>query len=331
MTIVYARAARITPPRAVLLLALFAGCSSSPPPSAPRAPEAARSVERSPAERAFDHPAAIPVAEAARRAPTFDKYWYQGLAELSRYRLTQQRYGQAHDGELTLIFVTEPFLTGPQVKHEGGPGEDISALKLHSHRHFYTGVYPYHIHTTAFIPARGQGGALKVALTATEWCGVVYAQLNRLASGWRVRSHSYFQAEGDADTTVADAIVEDSLLPRLRRDPATLPVGELPAVIPSLTFLRLLHRPIKPARAIAARVDAPAPDPADPSTKRLARYTITYPEHQRTLTLRYDPVHPYTIHTIEEEAPDLTGKRVVTTARLERGVMLDYWARHGAQ
>lgn len=313
----------------LLAFLLIAGCSNPPP-----TPSGAETTSRSSApkhtpktalSRAFDHPAAIPAADMARRAPTFQKYWYQGLAELSRYRLTQQRYGQAHEGELVLIFVTEPFLRGRQVKHEHGPGEDVSVLKLHSHRHFFTGVYPYNILTTAFVPAQGDEGALKVAFTTTEWCGVVYAQLNRLASGWRVRSHSYFQAEGDEDTTAPEAIVEDGLLSRLRRDPASLPVGELPAVIPGLTYLRLLHKPIRPTRAIARR-EPPAPRQG----VQLASYVIEYPELRRTLTVRYAPAFPHTIHAIEETAPDLTGAVVTTTARLDRSVMLDYWARHGA-
>ena len=36
----------------------------------------------------------------------FGDYWYQGKAELSRYDLKQVRYGEIHQGDAVLIFVT---------------------------------------------------------------------------------------------------------------------------------------------------------------------------------------------------------------------------------
>ena len=40
---------------------------------------------------------------------SFDKYWYDGKAEISSYKLKQGRYGEIHRGTASLIFVTEPF------------------------------------------------------------------------------------------------------------------------------------------------------------------------------------------------------------------------------
>ncbi len=81
----------------------------------------------------------------------FDSYWYQGKAELTRYALRQARYGETHDGEVVLIFVTEDFLPKLQVKHEAGDAADaISVLKLNAYRRFYTGIYPYTVMTSSF-------------------------------------------------------------------------------------------------------------------------------------------------------------------------------------
>ena len=66
-------------------------------------------------------PESLPTPEAfAEEHGAFADYWHQGVAELTRYRLRQARYGEVYDGEAVLIFVTEPFLPDAQVKHEHG-------------------------------------------------------------------------------------------------------------------------------------------------------------------------------------------------------------------
>ena len=37
----------------------------------------------------------------------FRDYWYNHGAELSRFTLQQMRYGEIHDGDAILVFVTE--------------------------------------------------------------------------------------------------------------------------------------------------------------------------------------------------------------------------------
>lgn len=41
----------------------------------------------------------------------FRDYWYNGQAEISRYKLEQVQYGAVNPGEVILIFVTEDFRT----------------------------------------------------------------------------------------------------------------------------------------------------------------------------------------------------------------------------
>src|SRR5947208_4024310 len=77
-------------------------------------------------------------------AQKFKEYWYKGKAELDRYSLTQARYGQTHEGEAVLIFVTEPFLKDKQVKYEHGVSKErLNVLKLNFTKRFFTGIYPY--------------------------------------------------------------------------------------------------------------------------------------------------------------------------------------------
>ena len=146
----------------------------------------------SPARSSLD----LPTPESfAKEHASFDTYWYQGSAELSRYTLRQARYGEYHDGEAVLIFVTEDFLPGPQVKQERGESPAaISVLKLNAYRRFFTGIYPYTLMTSSFTPASIESSrTLKVSSSMQEWCGNVYSQINRRADGLRVQLHSYFQ------------------------------------------------------------------------------------------------------------------------------------------
>ena len=52
---------------------------------------------------------AAPTASAPVAAPSFEKWWHDGKAELDGYRVTVQRYGQPRSSRAVAIFVTEPF------------------------------------------------------------------------------------------------------------------------------------------------------------------------------------------------------------------------------
>ncbi|HEY6064603.1 MAG TPA: hypothetical protein VIY96_00515, partial [Thermoanaerobaculia bacterium] len=107
---------------------------------------------------------AEPVRRPAGGDDPFGRYWYQGKAELTRYKLDQARYGEMHPGEAVLIFVTEPFLPDRQVKLErGDPSRGVTVLKLNFVRKFFTGMYPYSLMTSTFTPVEPAGArALKV-------------------------------------------------------------------------------------------------------------------------------------------------------------------------
>lgn len=250
----------------------------------------------------------------------FATYWHQGLAELTRYRLRQARYGETHDGEAVLIFVTEPFLPGEQLKHEHGDHpEAIGVLKLNAHRHFYTGVYPYSVLTSTFSPEAG-GPDLKVTGSVQEWCGHAYTQINRREGQLHLRSHSYFQDEGDVDRRIPEAAFEDGLFATIRRDPAALPIGAT-ELVPALHHLRFVHREVRAYRARGAL------DEVDDGRfgGRVRRYRVEYEDLERTLTVYFAPEHPRAILGWEED-----GEGGRTEAVRTHAVLTDYWAHHGA-
>ena len=221
-------------PIVVLGLVAALGCRGEP--------EAARDLGALPSAPGF-----LPSPrDWAKDYPTFDKYWYQGRAELTRYELRQHRYGDTHEGEAVLIFVTEPFLPGLQVKQEhGDTASSVSVLKLNAYRRFYTGIYPYTLMTSSFTPAtKGGAPTLKVTNTVQEWCGQTFTQVNRRADGLHTVTYSYKQDEGDRRLTLPSAPLEDGLWAQLRVDPSAIADGDQ-ELVPGLDYLRFWHKALR--------------------------------------------------------------------------------------
>ena len=260
----------------------------------------------------------------ARRFPSFDRYWFQGSAELSRFALTQQRYGAPREGHAVLVFVTEPFLPDAQVKHEANDGrEDVSVLKLNAYRRFDTGIYPYTVLTSTFGVVAEQGAALKSTSTVTEWCGQAFTQLNRREDGWAMQLRSYFQAEGDQDEELPGATLEDSLFIRGRFGAEQLPTGEQLSIVPALHYLRFRHQPVRPYAASAA-IDRARDETYGPD--ELVRYELRYPELGRTLVIYFEPAFPFDVLGWEEQQE---GEEGVTRAVRTHAILTDYWNHNG--
>ena len=251
----------------------------------------------------------------------FSDYWYQGTSELNRYELAQARYGELRNGDAVLVFVTEDFLTKEQVKSEGGSkGPRTSALKTNMLERFNTGIYDYSIMTSVFSPVDGSP-VLKVTATVQDWCGQAFSQVNRRDGGYHLESRSYFESEGDTDTELGDAVLEDGLWNRIRTAPSTLPMGEV-SMLPSVRYLRLMHEP-----GIAVRANAALVVKGDSSA-----YRMTFPSLDRTVEIRFATAFPHAVQGWSETRPDGSGpnaRTLTTTARLTHQVMMPYWRLNG--
>lgn len=172
----------------------------------------------------------------------FNDYWYNGTAEITRYQLEQARYGEIHEGDAVLIFVTEDFLTNQQVKYEGGPRDQaVPILKLNFTKKFFTGIYPYSMMSSIFTPVDATQSTYKVSTSSQEWCGHSFSQLNLRKNKYEGLLRSYFQAEGDRSFSLKKAWLEDEVWSKIRLNPTQLPVGDI-EMIPGTQFLRLRHR-----------------------------------------------------------------------------------------
>jgi len=123
-----------------------------------------------------------------------EKYWYAGDAEITSYTLEQARYGELHDGEAVMIFVTEPFSTNKMAKSDSPSEKDVSVLKLNFTKNFNTGIYPYSMMNSTFFPFKNSLHSLKISSSTQEWCGHTYMEMQNKGK-FDIDIKSYFENE----------------------------------------------------------------------------------------------------------------------------------------
>lgn len=265
-----------------------------------------------------------PAALVADPSDKFGEYWYQGDAELTSYTLEQARYGQLHEGEAVLIFVTEDFSKSKQVKLDypvKDADDKVGVLKLNLTKSFNTGLYPYSMMSSTFTPIQRDQHphTLKVATSSQEWCGHTFTQINLKKNKYALEMRSYFESEGDQSLNLDNVLLEDEIWSLIRLDPGALPQGKL-KVIPGTMYQRLSHSEwgVFDAEASLSSADVDG---------RLT-FTMTYPAEERRLAITFNEAFPHEIEGWEDtyrsgwgaDAPMLT-----TRATLKKRIKLDYW------
>lgn len=229
------------------------------------------------------------------QTPNFKEYWYAGEAELSHFDLQQIRYGQIHDGDAIMVFVTEPFLADEQVKMESNAnGRDAqTVLKLNFLKEFVTGIYKYNVMTSTFTPVNGNDypRSLKVASSSQEWCGTTWSQLNLRGGKYEVTGHSYFENEADYEKTLDAVWLENEIWTQLRLSPELLPEGKID-IIPASFGVRRAHSGWAVEKAVTKK-EAWTGD--DMPGENLMVYSIDYTNRNRKLAIVYESAAPYRI------------------------------------
>ena len=262
----------------------------------------------------------------------FRDYWYSKGAEISRFSLEQVRYGEIHQGDAVLVFVTEEMNPAIQIKADSSRPENIPVLKLNAVRKFFTGIYPYSILTSVFSPVDVQSYPLplKISSSAQEWCGHAYTQLNLMDDQYRIRMHSYFEKEGDQDFKIKSYVPEDAIWNMIRLAPDKLPLGEF-LIIPGTVYARLAHRSLALREAFAVLTEI-----AGKSLEGvpLVRYEVDIPAEQRTLRIVFEKKFPYRIQKWEETYRSMAsmGNNLMTTRAFRSHTIMDpYWQHHRNQ
>lgn len=263
--------------------------------------------------------------------PQFGDYWYAGEAELSSYELEQVRYGETHQGTAVLIFVTEPFSKSKQVKLDR-PGEakddEVTVMKLNFTKKFLTGIYPYSMMMSSFVPVslNSYPDALKITSSVQEWCGHTFTQVNLKGSKYKGQLYSYFESEGDTEFHVPNQWTEDELWQRIRLAPDLLPTGSLD-ILPSTLYQRLGHSSIK---LLKAEATISLLERSDFSDQPHRKYMLTYPD--RTMSIYFEEAFPFQILGWEEtyKSGFKNPTEMTTRARLKKSIKSPYWQQNGA-
>ncbi|GHC45272.1 hypothetical protein [Ulvibacter litoralis] len=245
----------------------------------------------------------------------FSDYWYSGKAELNSYALKQSRYGEIREGEVVLVFVTEPFSQSKQVKldHPQDAGEDnVSVLKVNNIRKFSTGIYDYSIVTSTFTPvsAINYPHTLKLNTSIQEWCGHTFTQLNLKENAYQVQEFSYFEKDGDTETTIPVALLEDELMTRIRLHEGKLPLGEIDLIF-STIYSRFANQELKPTKATISKTELDT----------TVIYTIDYLSYARKVAITVEKEFPYKILSWTED----DGDGLLTEATLKKSINEPYW------
>jgi hypothetical protein len=260
-------------------------------------------------------------------------YWMQGKGEITSYKLTQARYGEVHQGEAVLIFVSEPFSRSKQVKlddWEHAGSDAVEVLKLNFTKKFLTGIYPYSLMLSTFSPIGQQQRTLKVSMSGQEWCGHVFGQMNWRDDHYAFTQFSYFESEGDRESKLPAEILEDELWARIRLAPEKLPTGNF-KIIPGMFISRLLHVSLKAEEVKGNYIDQ-MPEKYDPAAIR--GYRLDYQTgYDRSLTVYFERSFPHAIVGWEETYTDLalgkTKQKLTTHAERISTILIDYWTKHG--
>jgi len=252
-------------------------------------------------------------------------YYADGKAELSRYELVQQRYGEARKGEIVQIYVAEDFLTDKQVKNESRKKKNTTwVLKRIETRDFNTGIYDYHMMSSAFtsFDPKKHPHSLKVSCSAQEWCGTTYSQLNRKGAQYELTLHSYFEKEADQKTKIDKGITEEELYTRMRFGPEFLPKGTI-NLIPSQIVSRFLHLP---ARSYATQASLKKYTGDAFGEAELLSYTLETVKLNRKLTIYFENEFPYSIVGWTDSYESGSGNEpLVTRATRTHLIKEAYW------
>lgn len=242
-------------------------------------------------------------------------YWYAGKAEVSKYKLSQNRYRDVHDGEVVMIFVTEDFLTDKQVKNDNYVNKNSTPIiKTNQLRRFTTGVYDYSMMTSVFTRADGSKTE-KVTLGSQDWCGHSFVQVNNKKDRYHILIRSYFEAEGDQEFVAKADLLEDELFNLIRINPSLIKEGSY-KILPSLNYLRLTHRKME---GIDAKISK--------TTGAQNTVHISYPSLKREISISYESQSPYKIVSFDESYPSLFDKQLRTSKAQKVSELYEaYWS-----
>jgi len=251
--------------------------------------------------------------------PLAKELWHDGKAEITSYKLEQARYGEMHEGQASMIFVTEDFSKESWTKADTPTNADVPVLKFNFTKKFNTGIYPYSMMLSTFFPFNEGKHAIKVSASMQEWCGHTYMEL-RNKKQFEVRIDSYFEGESSPEIKLNKTYLEDDFWSVIRLNPENLPIGNA-KVIPSFFYVRLAHIDLKTYDCELTR------QPNGEETE----YELNFPGLERNVTITYETAFPHKIIGWNESYFSGWGdsrQELTTSATLIKSIRVDYWTKN---
>lgn len=242
-------------------------------------------------------------------------YWHGGLAEISSYELVQQRYGEERHGKAVLIYVTESFDAQQLVKADKNEDSNFPVLKLNSTKSFTTGIYPYHIMQSSFLPMEKNHEVAKITASIQEWCGQSFMMLEQ-RDEFEIQVNSYFQQTGNQNKKLQKSATENGIWNKLRLFPRQIDTS-LTKMLPSFEYLRLQHKEAKAYPVSITQFEK----------EDTLQTTLSYPTLRRKLTIHQASKQPYSILSWEESIA-YGDSTYVTKAKKIKEMNIDYWNKN---
>ena len=256
--------------------------------------------------------------ESITIAQDIKDYWYDGKAEITSYELTQQRYGEARKGKAVLVYVTEDFDDEQLLKTNSKDRTDFSVLKLNAMKNFTTGIYPYHIMQSTFLPMKKNLEAAKITTSIQEWCGQSYMQLEQRKQQ-EIQINSYFKKVGNYKTKLQNYSTENALWTQLRLFPLEINL-DVDKMIPSFEYLRLNN----------IEVDAYQVDVSQIKNETQLTTSLNYPSLKRSVEITQMLKKPFAIIGWKEIIKK-NDSSYVTSAKKIGHIKIDYWNKNSNQ
>ncbi len=275
--------------------------------------------------------AAITVILSGVHADQFSSLWYDGNAEISTYRLIEQRYGEQRTGTRVMVFVTEPMRLSTHIKPDEKLPDSLKmpVIKLNDIREFTTGIYEYNVMTSVFAAVEAREtiplmGTMKVSFSAQDWCGQTFERAIRLDDRYEGALFSYFESEGEQAYEIEheqSVEAEDNLwiLVRELRGPV-LEVGQSKPlrVIPSMWSRRKAHEPVTIIDGTLTKERVEKRDYAIGKRKAAA---FRWAAKDRETIIWVEKEYPHRI--LEWQEPDGSRGTILASVREP------YWKQHG--
>lgn len=246
---------------------------------------------------------------------TTKSYWYNGLAEISSFELTQQRYGEERRGKAVLIYVTEDFDHQQLVKADRKKEGDYPILKLNSTKSFTTGIYPYHIMQSSFLPMEKNAHVTKISASIQEWCGQSFMMLEH-NDEFDIQINSYFQKIGNQRYNLPITPTENGLWNQLRLFPTQIDTTAS-SMLPSFEYLRLYNIKVKSYSVTISQQNR----------NGIIKTQLVYPELNRKLLISQEAIQPYAVLEWEESITQ-NDSTYLTKAKKIAEMRVDYWNKN---